>query len=294
MVMTRKHPLIDYLQLMRAPAVFTALADILAAHLIATRGAPLWTDLLVLLGATAALYSGGMVLNDWFDYHTDRQTRPQRPLPAGRIERRNALILGLELLVIGIGLAAFAGLQSLVIASLLALLVLLYDGLLKRTLIGSLNMGACRYFNWLLGFSMLPLTGDHLVIALPVLIYITALTLLSREEETARHRWVLIVVAGGVAVALLGILPLISGDLSQIIWPGLLALSLLGLFARRFRIAYREFTPAGVQSLVKLLIFGIIPLDALLVIAFGPWWGAVPVLLLLLPGRLLARFMYVT
>jgi len=39
---------------------------------------------------------------------------------------------------------------------------------------------------------------------------------------------------------------------------------------------------------------GIIPLDALLVLAGGPWWGGVLVLALLLPSRLFGRLVYVT
>ncbi|MBL3528298.1 MAG: UbiA family prenyltransferase [gamma proteobacterium endosymbiont of Lamellibrachia anaximandri] len=291
---TQHHPLIDYLQLVRAPAVFTALSNILAAHLIITQGEIAWPQLLLLLGSTAALYTAGMALNDWFDYSIDLQERPQRPLPSGRIERQNALFLGLELLVIGIGLAAYANIQSMFIAIIIALLVLLYDGLLKRTLLGSLNMGGCRYFNWLLGFSFLPLTGDLLIIALPVFIYITALTLLSREEEQARHRWVLILTAAGITAAGLLIVLLAPAPIQE---HPLLALGIVaGLFtvSRQLLITYHDFTPARVAATIKLLLFGIILLDALLVLAFGPWWGALAVLSLMLPGKLLARFMYVT
>ncbi len=289
-----KNLVLDYLQLMRAPAVFTAFSNILAAHLIVTQGSIVWPSLFLLLGATAALYSGGMVLNDWFDYQTDLSTRPSRPLPAGRIKRSTALILGLELLVIGIGLATYAGFQSMIIAMLIALLVLLYDGLLKGTLLGSLNMAGCRYFNWLLGFSILPILSDHLIIAVPVFIYITALTLLSREEEAAKHRWVLVVAASGIATAILYILLLMPNGLYENPWPGLLAAGLLLMLARQFQNTFRDFTPNRVQATIKLLIFGIISLDALIVLAFGPWWGALAVISLLLPGQLLARFMYVT
>jgi hypothetical protein len=43
-----------------------------------------------------------------------------------------------------------------------------------------------------------------------------------------------------------------------------------------------------------MMIFGIIPLDAILVLAAGPWWGSIVVLLLLLPARFLGRMLYVT
>jgi 4-hydroxybenzoate polyprenyltransferase len=45
---------------------------------------------------------------------------------------------------------------------------------------------------------------------------------------------------------------------------------------------------------MKVLILGIIPLDAILVFAGGPWWGGLVILALLIPGRYLARILYVT
>ena len=286
--------LIDYLQLMRAPAVFTAFSNILAAHLIATQGSIVWSSLLFLLGATAGLYLGGMVLNDWFDYRHDLASRPNRPLPAGRIPCRNAMILGIGLLLTGLGLATLVGFQSMLVAMLIVLLVLIYDGWSKDSLLGSLNMAACRYFNWLLGFSILPITGEHLIIASPVFIYVTALTLLSREEEAAQHRWILMLAASGIGAAILCVPILTPKAILQNPWPAILASGLFITLIRQFYVSYREFTPQQIQATLKLLIFGIIPLDALLVLGFGPWWGALAVLSLLPPGRLLARFMYVT
>src|SRR4051812_43545983 len=62
-----------YLELIRAPAVFTALADVMLGFFFAYRPSvydwgfpwtPPWTLLAVLLGASALLYTAGMVLND--------------------------------------------------------------------------------------------------------------------------------------------------------------------------------------------------------------------------------------
>jgi 4-hydroxybenzoate polyprenyltransferase len=287
-------PLIDYLQLMRAPAVFTALSNILAAHLITTQGSIHWLPLILLMASSAALYTGGMVLNDWFDYRTDLQSRPERPLAAGRIRRRHALLLGIGLLLCGIALASLVGRVSLFIALGIAALVLLYDGLLKGSLIGSLNMGGCRYFNWLLGLSSLPLAPAQLIIPLPIFLYTTALTLLSREEEKARHRGVLITTALGIALAILSIPFLMPGTWPEKTAVGLLALGVVLILAREFTRTFRHYSATRVQATIKGLIFGIVLLDALMVLAFGPWWGALTLLPLLLMGRLLARVMYVT
>lgn len=191
----------NYLQLMRAPAVFTALSNIFAAHLIITQGEIVWSGLLLLLASSAALYSGGMVLNDWFDYDVDLIERPGRPLPSGRIQRHHALLFGGLLLACGIVFAALAGPQSFYIALGIATMILIYDGVLKRTIAAGLTMGACRYLNWLLGFSLLPLTEHLLLIPVPIFLYIMAVTLLSREEEGANNKSIALLTATGIILA---------------------------------------------------------------------------------------------
>ena len=284
----------NYLQLMRAPAVFTALSNIFAAHIILTQGEIIWPGLLLLLGSSAALYSAGMALNDWFDYDVDLLERPGRPLPSGRISRQHALLFGGLLLVCGIGLAALAGSRSFYLALGIVTMVLVYDGLLKRTVAGGLAMGGCRYLNWLLGFSLLPLTEQSLLIPIPIFIYIMALTLLSREEESAKNKSIVIFTAAGILLAALAVTGLgtVAGTVAG--WKITLIVIGTGFLIYRLWLTYRDFSPANIQATIKLLLFAIIPLDALLVLVFGPSWWALAVLLLLLPGKLLARFMYIT
>jgi len=284
----------SYLQLMRAPAVFTAMSNILAAQLILTRGDILWPELLLLLGATATLYSGGMVLNDWFDYQVDLRERPARPLPSGRIPRSHALVFGLALLLCGTGLAALTGVVSFNVALGIAALVLLYDGVMKNTVAGFPVMGGCRYLNWLLGFSLLPFTAASLMIPVPVFLYITSLTLLSREEVAANNRAIVLYTAAGVVLAASALILNAMTEGVDAPWKSGLVLACAGFVCYRLLLIYRNFTPAGVQAGMKLLILAIIPLDALLVMVFGTPWHALFVLALLLPGKYLARRMYVT
>lgn len=284
----------DYLQLIRAPAVFTALSNILAAHLILTQGDILWSELLLLMASSAALYSSGMVLNDWFDYDVDLQQRPSRPLPSGKITRNHALLFASILMLAGIALAALVSQLSFILATGIAVLVLLYDGLLKRTAAASISMAGCRYLNWILGFSLWPVGSIPWLIPVPVLLYIMGLTLLSAEEETATNRNAMlptiaaILLAGVSIFAIARYLEIESG------WK-IIAVAFATVFiAYRLWQVYTSFTPASIQATMQLLILAIIPLDALLVLVFGPAWWALAVLALLLPGKLLARLMYVT
>ena len=60
-----------YLQLVRLPNVFTAMADILLGYLLTHEYVRFWPVLALLLGASSLLYMAGMVLNDYFDREQD-------------------------------------------------------------------------------------------------------------------------------------------------------------------------------------------------------------------------------
>lgn len=284
----------NFLQLMRAPAVFTAFSNILAGHLIVTQGDIQWLNLLLLLSASAALYLAGMVLNDCFDYAEDLLERPNRPLPSGRIALRIAWYFGAVLLGLGVYLAYLVGSLQLYIALLLAGLIVLYNAYAKHTPFGMLVMGSCRYVNWLLGLSVMALTYESYILALPILLYVCSLTLLSTIETTASNRAYLM--ATGIGILLTGMVILVmqfSAERLPLLAIATLAL-LLVIIAQRLYKTYHDFSPLQIQQTVKFLIMGIIPLDALVTLSNAPIWSAVMVLLLLLPGWLLARSMRVT
>lgn len=286
--------LLNYLQLVRAPAVFTALSNILAAQLLAGQGRPDWAALALLGPASMALYSAGMVLNDCFDLEEDRRERPSRPLPSGRIALPSAWRLGWGLLAAGVLLAGLVGFAQLAIALLLALAVLAYDGWAKHTRLGPAAMGACRYLNWLLGLSTAGLGAAGFALALPVFLYVLALTALSAEETRARERRAVFACGLGLLACAGSVGGLHLGGVLPHHWtlaPLAAALAYLGW---RLREVLREYTPASIQAAMKTLILGIIPLDALLAFSGGPWWGGVLVAALLVPGRLLGRRMRVT
>ncbi len=174
-----------YLELMRIPNVFTAMADILAGYFIASPGNVDVRDVGLLLVSSSFLYTGGIVLNDFFDYEVDKVERPERPLPSGRIKRGVAGILGWGLLVSGITVPLLIGRVSFGVALGIVLLVLSYDSLTKGVaVIGPLTIGLCRYMNFVLGMSPF-LFGWNLKLAVPgiLMVYIIILTVISLGES---------------------------------------------------------------------------------------------------------------
>ena len=57
--------------------------------------------LILLLAASTLLYAGGVALNDVYDADVDRQERPERPIPSGRVSLAAARRLGWMLLIAG-------------------------------------------------------------------------------------------------------------------------------------------------------------------------------------------------
>lgn len=83
--------------------------------------------------AAALIAGAGNALNDVADLEIDRINRPQRPLPAGHLSLRAALVQSLVLALAGIGIALWQKPALGAVALLVVALLTLYDLWLKRT-----------------------------------------------------------------------------------------------------------------------------------------------------------------
>jgi 4-hydroxybenzoate polyprenyltransferase len=296
----------DYAQLVRLPNVFTALADITLGALVTGALPQNWLPFVLLLLASACLYCGGMVWNDYFDVEQDLRERPFRPIPSGRVSPRQALVLGLALLGSGVLCAVLAGLLGLgktpvVLAGCLVVAILGYDAWLKRTWAGPVAMGSCRFLNVLLGLSLAPVPdwSRGVVLALVVGLYIVGVTWFARTEALESRKAALIgaalVMLAGVALGL--VVPvLLPGSAWQqntsVAFPYLLVGFgfLVGMPVCR---AIAKPVPGRVQPAVKRAVLGLVVLDSVLATAAVSLWG-LALLLLLVPGLYLGRRLYST
>jgi 4-hydroxybenzoate polyprenyltransferase len=297
-----------YLQLVRVPNVFTAMADILLGFLFTHEQLQPWPLFALLLGSSTLLYLSGMVLNDYFDRDVDARERPERPIPSGRIAARTALNLGLAMLAGGIALGWVATVLSGdmrpgIVASLLAVAVLSYDSFAKKTPLGPLVMGACRTLNVLLGMSVSaqPWQTIHWVVAAGVGVYIVGVTVFARSEARVSGRAQLLL---GTAVLLGGIGLLITipewatGDE----WPPVRVpdrwlvfwIAIAALIGWRCLRAVATPMPMYVQLAVRNCIFALVILDAGAVLAVQDRMWAIAILALLAPTILLGRWIYST
>ena len=286
-----------YLQMMRPANIVTAWADILAGF--AASGAVGLINIQILgwlLLATTGLYGGGIVLNDVFDADLDAQERPERPIPSGRASRQGATLLGSTLLVIGVVAAAQVSVLSATLACGIALAATLYDAVGKHhPILGPLNMGACRGGNLLLGISAVPaMIGEHWFLAVIPIIYIAAVTTISRGEVHGAKN-----ITGTIALLLIGLV--IAGLLSLGLlqdYQVLAALPFVALFAVRvllpFIKAVREPKPEQIRIAVKAGVLSLIVLDATVAAGFATLPYGLLVLSLLPISMALAQIFAVT
>ncbi|WP_339713101.1 UbiA-like protein EboC [uncultured Kriegella sp.] len=291
---------LGYIRLMRPANLPTAAADILAGMAMAGLYSEWgyhdfnYANVLCLVTASILLYAGGVVLNDVFDYKLDKVERPERPIPSGIVSLVNAALFGGALLVIGVICALMVNNLAGVIALFLALAILLYDSFSKKYgILGPLNMGVCRGLNLLLGMSVFG-SLEYWYYALVPIVYIAAITLISRGEvhgDNKKH-----IVLAGVLYAIV-----IVAVLSLFVWGKenvLQAIPFLILFAimiyRPLIGAFRDNSPKNIKKAVIGGVLSLILLDASLAVAFSQWWFALPIILLLPLSIWLSKLFAVT
>jgi hypothetical protein len=296
-----KPVVLGLLRLARPANLPTAAADILAGVAIAgifdnaeVSTGSLGVKVLLLVASSVFLYAGGVVLNDVLDLETDRLERPERPLPTGIVQVRLAAWFAVSLLLLGIVLAHLVTTLSGLIATILAISIVLYDAWFKKfTFLGPLNMGLCRGLNLCLGLSLFGSESYWWLGLIPVG-YIFAITLISRGEVHGRNKNHILWAAVLYALVIFSVVG---------VWLAYgrkfpLFMLFLGFFALRVYkpliTAYRINSAQHIKNAVMAGVLSLIILDASLASVFAPWWYGVLILLLWPLSKLLSGIFAVT
>ena len=187
-----------WLQLFRAPNLFTVPGDPIAGYVLASYGA-FEGGVFFAVGASVCFYAAGLLDNDLADLAEDRAERPNRPLPSGAAHPRAVAVVAALLVVVGFLLAGKLGATALMVAAGVVGSVGLYNHVTKHLpVIGALNMGVCRGLSVLLGAAAAPHSEllwrllaagrvKPLMIAVGlVTLFIAAVTHLARFETKAQ------------------------------------------------------------------------------------------------------------
>jgi hypothetical protein len=250
-----------FLKLGRVSNLPTVWTNALAGAVLA--GNPTVGSILIVGIALTLFYTGGMWLNDAFDAEIDAKERKSRPIPMGEIGIGTVFVAGYAMLGAGILLAFAVGVTAGLAGIALAIAVILYDWLHKRTVLSPLIMGATRFLSYVLAaLAVSELTGSVIWGGLGLLAYIIGLTYAAKQEAYDRlgRAWPLAVLAIPIVYALAkadGI------GLGLLIWVGLLAVVGIAL-----RLLFRR-NKGDVPRAVVTMIAGISLYDAVLIAGLG-------------------------
>ena len=287
-----------YLRLTRPANLLTAISDIWAGAGLAgyffLAHKTIWPFVLLSI-ASVFLYAGGVVLNDVFDAALDQQERPERPIPSGLVAKRSAALFGGLLLLAGVALSAANSLFSGLLGLLIAAACILYDGWAKpHAFFGPLIMGLCRGLNLLLGMSLLSFTPLNIqTLAIVPLLYIAAVTLISRGEVHGGNQWALLLAI--FIYSLVIVVIVFTGISMHNRIPVLIFVVLFAAFI--YPPLWSACKDPGAEKIgraVKAGVLGLILMDAAWVAAGAGWLWAVPTALLLPLSILVARRFAVT
>jgi 4-hydroxybenzoate polyprenyltransferase len=290
---------------MRLANIVTAISDILAGIAIACFAIGIkWTELsfvpgFLLVLSTIGLYGGGVVFNDVFDAELDKVERPERPIPSGLISKTSAALFATTLLILAVIAAAFVHEQlfssSFFIALAIAVAAVIYDKWGKHhSFLGPLNMGLCRGLNLLMGISIFPeVLSQYSVIAAVPIIYIAAITMISRGEVHGGKKTTLLaaIIFYFIVIASIGATAIGNGSLLYAI--GFLVI-FMGLIFPPLLKALKEPKGHLIGKAVKAGVIGLIAMNASWAAAFGAFYFALLILLLLPLSLWLAKLFAVT
>ena len=169
-----------YWSIIRPNVCFLASIGVLTGAILSSAGNP--TAILIALLAAFLICAGGNVINDYYDYEIDKINKPKRPLPSGKITKKNAAAYYFQLSTIGSALALLVSPPYFTIAILNFTISTLYAWKLKKiAIIGNITDSFLAAVTFLSG--ALISTGFQNLLTSPVLILagIAFLTTMGRE-----------------------------------------------------------------------------------------------------------------
>ena len=280
-----------YLQLVRFPGIFTVFSNVLLGFFAVQQLTFDWLSLGFLLATSGFLFCAGMVFNDFFDYNIDKNQRPDRPLPSGKIPKKYALYLGLCFLGLANICSVFVGLPTLLVSLCMTGFILLYDIKLKNIpVFGILNLSVIRFLNVILGTTIVALSVDAIQIAIPVAILVAGISILAKTERAqySKKAEILNLIFIGAAIFYVNLLAF-GGEIIFYVFMGFFVFS---IFVPLY--FYKEKNNANIQRKVTFQLLSIIILDAALLSIYSELVYGLVTLILYAPAYLITRKMYLT
>ena len=134
--------ILSFIELSRPLNGLISFISVFLGALLATGSLSPLINVLIVAIAALLLLSAGNALNDFCDLQIDKVNKPHRPIPSGRIERKEALTFSTVLLGIGTCMGILVNWTAFIIAIAVSACLVLYSIKLKRTpLAGNIAIG---------------------------------------------------------------------------------------------------------------------------------------------------------
>ena len=142
-------------------------------------------DVLTVAVSALLLLSAGNALNDYCDHKIDQINKPHRPIPAGRIQRSDALIFAVVLLGLGTLLGFLVNQYAALIAVIVSGCLIGYALWLKRTpFVGNLVVGVLTGLTFIAGGIAVASVHGVLAPAIFAFLFTTAREIVKDIEDT--------------------------------------------------------------------------------------------------------------
>lgn len=152
------------LQLFRVDLSVTAGVCVVLGELLAHKTPPPVGTILLGFFAYFFISATALILNDYFDYETDKVNAPDRPLPSGAVTQGQVLVLAVFVALLGLALSLLISVGAFVVALLVWVLGVLYNWRLKRTGIwGNLSVSLSVASSFIFGGIAVGNPSDRLV-----------------------------------------------------------------------------------------------------------------------------------
>jgi len=232
-----------------------------------------------------------MTLNDYFDYKIDVKERPNRPLPSGKIPKLHALYIGFCFLILANLISAFVGLESVIVTTIMTILIITYNVKSKKiSKLGVVNLAVIRFLNVVLGGTAIGFNQELFVIAIPIGILVSAISIFAKIESANYFKNieifnVILVIGAIIAVIIITF----DGNLIHYVFIILFSASIFIPF-----FGYRKKTPEHIQKKVTFQLLSITLLDAAIISAFSEELFAIIAAALYIPAYFTLYKIYLT
>lgn len=140
------------LRMIRPQGMISPLCACFSGIYLANMGFPSYIEIIISFILIILLWSGGVILNDYYDYQVDSITEHNRLIPSGKISRSDVLYASIFLMFTAFFISLFISIKLSIIVCIIIFLIVLYNSTFKKMgLIGSFSFGIIEGLSFIIG-----------------------------------------------------------------------------------------------------------------------------------------------